>query len=75
MNQRLIDATGISEEKWLENFIRPKCLHEYIGQSMARQQMEIFIQAATARREALDYVLIFGSPGLGKNHFSPYHRE
>ena len=41
-------------------------MQDYIGQNTAREQMEIFIQAASARQEALDHVLIFGPPGLGK---------
>ncbi len=63
---RLIDGQLHNEEKQLENSIRPRRLQDYIGQAMARQQMEIFIQAAKNRHEALDHVLIFGPPGLGK---------
>ncbi|SRR5579883_33953 len=50
----------------LDRAIRPKYLKEYIGQMAVREQMGIFIQAAHARKEALDHVLIFGPPGLGK---------
>ncbi len=46
--------------------LRPRTLHEYIGQKSVREQMEIFIQATKARGDALDHVLIFGPPGLGK---------
>jgi holliday junction DNA helicase RuvB len=66
MNERIIDGSLKIEEKTLENSIRPRRLQDYIGQAAARQQMEIFIQAARARHEALDHVLIFGPPGLGK---------
>lgn len=66
MTQRLIDSHLQNEEKIIENSIRPRRLQDYIGQATARQQMEIFIQAAAARHEALDHVLIFGPPGLGK---------
>src|ERR1700731_2681864 len=66
MNERLIDAQLHSEEKLIENSIRPRRLQDYIGQTIARQQMEIFIRAASTRGEALDHVLIFGPPGLGK---------
>ena len=66
MNERLIDSTLKNDEKVIENSIRPRRLRDYIGQAAARGQMEIFIQAARARREALDHVLIFGPPGLGK---------
>lgn len=66
MSQRLLDNTLQHEEKIIENSIRPRRLQDYIGQATTRTQMEIFIQAAKARHEALDHVLIFGPPGLGK---------
>lgn len=50
----------------LDRALRPKQLRDYIGQQSVREQMEIFIQAAKSRAEALDHVLIFGPPGLGK---------
>jgi len=50
----------------LERALRPKQLAEYVGQEKIRGQLEIFIEAARARREALDHVLLFGPPGLGK---------
>ncbi|MBT6274787.1 MAG: AAA family ATPase, partial [Chromatiales bacterium] len=46
--------------------MRPRQLVDYIGQPVVREQMEIFIQATVARSEAMDHVLIFGPPGLGK---------
>ncbi len=63
---RIIDTKLQQDEKILENSIRPKRLQDYIGQTTVRQQMEIFINAAISRTEALDHVLIFGPPGLGK---------
>lgn len=54
------------EEEVLDRAIRPTSLSDYIGQPSVRGQMEIFIQAARKRSEALDHVLIFGPPGLGK---------
>ncbi len=66
MKERLIDSTLKFDEKSLENSIRPRRLQDYIGQYNARRQMEIFIRAALSRGEALDHVLIFGPPGLGK---------
>lgn len=66
MQERLIDSALKYDEKTLENSIRPRRLQDYIGQFNTRQQMEIFIRAALARNEALDHVLIFGPPGLGK---------
>jgi Holliday junction DNA helicase RuvB len=55
-----------SQEEVLERALRPKVLDEYIGQEKAREQLEIFINAARGRNEALDHVLLFGPPGLGK---------
>src|SRR5574344_3067843 len=64
---RLIAATIASRsEEALERALRPKLLQEYVGQSKAREQLEIFIGAAKKRSEALDHVLLFGPPGLGK---------
>ncbi len=64
---RLIAAAPISEkEEQLERALRPKHLTEYIGQEKARGQLSIFIEAARKRAEALDHVLLFGPPGLGK---------
>lgn len=57
---------AIEEDAAVENAIRPKRLHDYVGQPAVREQMEIFIRAARKRNEALDHVLIFGPPGLGK---------
>jgi len=53
-------------EEWQDRAIRPRNLADYVGQPSVREQMEIFIQAAKMRQEALDHVLIFGPPGLGK---------
>ncbi|MWN05496.1 Holliday junction DNA helicase subunit RuvB [Gilliamella bombicola] len=63
---RLIAPQAQKEEESLDRAIRPKCLDEYIGQPQVREQMKIFIQAAKQRSDALDHVLIFGPPGLGK---------
>jgi Holliday junction DNA helicase RuvB len=64
---RLIAAAPASrEEEAMERALRPQRLSEYIGQARAREQLEIFIQAARNRGEALDHVLLFGPPGLGK---------
>lgn len=56
---------GLSED-WQDRAIRPKTLQDYVGQPAVKEQMEIFIEAARKRQEALDHVLIFGPPGLGK---------
>lgn len=65
-SDRLISATGQREEEAIDRAIRPTRLADYVGQAPVREQMEIFIQASRARKEALDHVLIFGPPGLGK---------
>tara|TARA_R110001599_G_scaffold84172_1_gene226892 strand:+ start:1218 stop:2246 length:1029 start_codon:yes stop_codon:yes gene_type:complete len=57
---------GSSTEDWQDRAIRPKTLQDYVGQPAVKEQMEIFIEAARNRQEALDHVLIFGPPGLGK---------
>ncbi|HQU99177.1 MAG TPA: Holliday junction branch migration DNA helicase RuvB [Nitrosomonas sp.] len=64
---RLIGAVNSSsQEEILERALRPKYFEEYVGQEKIRGQLEIFIQAARNRHEALDHVLLFGPPGLGK---------
>ncbi|EGH40904.1 MULTISPECIES: Holliday junction branch migration DNA helicase RuvB [Pseudomonas syringae group] len=64
---RLITATGGRDrDEQMDRAIRPLSLADYIGQSTVREQMELFIQAARGRSEALDHTLIFGPPGLGK---------
>jgi Holliday junction DNA helicase RuvB len=63
---RLISADAVTEELSLDRALRPKLLTEYVGQDEVCEQMDIFIRAARQRREALDHVLIFGPPGLGK---------
>lgn len=65
-SDRLVTAHGSNDEERQDRAIRPRRLADYIGQVELRQQMEIFIQATKTRREALDHVLIFGPPGLGK---------
>ena len=55
-----------SNEKMFERSLRPSRLTEFVGQAAAREQLEIFIEAARQRNEALDHVLVFGPPGLGK---------
>jgi Holliday junction DNA helicase RuvB len=62
----LVAAQGSNDEERQDRAIRPKRLKDYVGQKELRLQMEIFIQAAVTRAEALDHVLIFGPPGLGK---------
>jgi len=63
---RLVTAAAGSEDEAIDRAIRPRLLQDYVGQRSVRRQMEIFIKAARQREEALDHVLIFGPPGLGK---------
>jgi holliday junction DNA helicase RuvB len=65
--RRLVSAVPASpNEEAIERALRPKALADYVGQAKAREQLEIFIGAAKKRAEALDHVLLFGPPGLGK---------
>ena len=64
---RLISPAPVSQqEEVFERALRPKMLADYVGQEKIREQLSIFIEAARARREALDHLLLFGPPGLGK---------
>lgn len=63
---RIISSAPVIDEEVVDRAIRPKKLDEYRGQEHVRSQMEIFIKAAQLRQEALDHLLIFGPPGLGK---------
>ena len=69
-DERLITASTRIDEEALDRAIRPDKLEDYVGQPAVREQMEIFIEAARSRNEALDHVLIFGPPGLGKTTLS-----
>jgi Holliday junction DNA helicase RuvB len=64
--ERVISGSAGQEEEAVERAIRPRRLDEYVGQAPVKTQLEIFITAARQRAEALDHVLIFGPPGLGK---------
>ncbi len=68
--ERLISAEAIVEELSQDRALRPKKLVDYVGQDEVCEQMDIFVQAAIKRQEALDHVLIFGPPGLGKTTLS-----
>ena len=63
---RLVSPQAEGVEVPLDRALRPESLRDYIGQQAVKEQMEIFVQAARQRSEALDHTLIFGPPGLGK---------
>ena len=66
MNERIVQPAVVPEEEAVDRAIRPKRLVDYVGQEQVKAQLEIFVQAAVKRGEALDHTLIFGPPGLGK---------
>jgi holliday junction DNA helicase RuvB len=66
IEERVITPEQLNDDEAVDRAIRPKRLTDYIGQTAVREQMEVFIQAARGRNDALDHVLIFGPPGLGK---------
>ena len=66
MNRRIITTELTEEDIRTENHLRPQMLDDYIGQEKAKQNLKVFIEAAKNRGEALDHVLLYGPPGLGK---------
>ncbi|ACT03021.1 Holliday junction branch migration DNA helicase RuvB [Paenibacillus sp. JDR-2] len=70
MEDRIISANLMMDEQAMELSLRPRYLAEYIGQSKAKENLKIYIDAAKMRKEALDHVLLYGPPGLGKTTLS-----
>lgn len=66
MEKRVISTEILTEDVTVEPSLRPQCLDEYIGQERAKDNLKIYIEAAKKRKEALDHVLFYGPPGLGK---------
>ena len=70
MERRVIETNLTAEDERIETSLRPKRLNEYIGQDKIKEQMQIYIEAAKSRGDALDHVLLYGPPGLGKTTLS-----
>ena len=66
MSRRIMTTENLEEEVRIENHLRPQLLEDYIGQAKAKEMLKIYIEAAKARGEALDHLLFYGPPGLGK---------
>ncbi|MBD0381718.1 Holliday junction branch migration DNA helicase RuvB [Paenibacillus sedimenti] len=69
-NDRIISANLMMEDTAIEYSLRPRYLAEYIGQKQAKENLKVYIEAAKMRKEALDHVLLYGPPGLGKTTLS-----
>lgn len=66
LEERIVSSEADDQERTFELSLRPQTLKEYIGQEKVKENLEVFIQAAKQREEALDHVLLYGPPGLGK---------
>ena len=66
MASRMITTEFTEEDVKIESHLRPQLLEDYIGQQKAKEMLKVYIEAAKAREEALDHVLFYGPPGLGK---------
>lgn len=66
MDDRIVSAADLPQEKEVENSLRPQSLREFVGQTQLKENLGVFIKAACQRKEALDHVLLYGPPGLGK---------
>ena len=66
MSRRIMTTENLEEDVRIENHLRPQLLEDYIGQTKAKEMLKIYIEAAKARGEALDHLLFYGPPGLGK---------
>lgn len=70
MDERIISANLMMEDHAVELSLRPRYLNEYIGQDQVKENLKVYIEAAKMRNEALDHVLLYGPPGLGKTTLS-----
>ena len=69
-DERFIQSEKLSGDEEVENILRPKSMDEYVGQTKVKENLKIYIEAAKKRGEALDHVLLYGPPGLGKTTLS-----
>ena len=70
MERRIISTELTIEDEKIENHLRPQMLDEYVGQAALKEKLKVYIEAAKQRNEALDHVLFYGPPGLGKTTFA-----
>ena len=66
MAQRMIETNFIEEDAKIEGTLRPQLLKDYVGQEKIKENLKVYIEAAKQRKDALDHVLFYGPPGLGK---------
>lgn len=66
LENRLMETGYTPEDSEVENPLRPRTFSEYVGQDKVKENLKVFIEAAKSRKEALDHVLLYGPPGLGK---------
>ena len=66
MEEAVVTNYDLEDDKVLDNTIRPESIDEYIGQTDVKENIRVFVSAAKMRDEALDHVLLYGPPGLGK---------
>ena len=65
-DENVIKQYSLDDDKTIDNTIRPETISEYIGQNDVKENIKVFVEAAKIRNEALDHVLLYGPPGLGK---------
>jgi Holliday junction DNA helicase RuvB len=75
MDDRIVTAARVDEDAQYEAGLRPRVLDDYIGQDRVRENLQVSIAAARQRDEALDHVLLYGPPGLGKTTLALRRRE
>ena len=69
-DERFVTSSKIEADDQIENILRPKTFDEYVGQTGVKENLKVYISAAKKRNEALDHVLLYGPPGLGKTTLS-----